>query len=594
MARPASLKPTSTGIYYRQVGYTETRSQPRFNLGTDKVEAGLRSARLEQLWRLVCERHESIHGLKPHTRKFWDREETKPPPPSWDDLSLAIARSVADGAPRFVLAPNPEMQGADSYRHWVARCAEAYGSVIPIVPSDPDLHAEGVRAEESARQAYLLEVVQRATAAYPTSDEVRLPTGQTVHQAYSAYREHVRTKHRDDQGRVTEWGETLSGWIDYVRGLTPDCDLSDFGLAAIDHVIEAVRSRPQARTHAAKGRAKISRKFATNLLKAFRPFIRWLHRSEQFKWRRPDDYEVTPVTIPKTDDERAKSLRSVQVASYTREELVTLWRYASPMERVLMALALNCAFGQRELATCRLDEIHRRCVHPHALLLGMASSNADSWVMRLRTKTDVYGEWQLWPTSVAAVDWYTARRPASESPLLLLTAGGRGLTERTAGNNSNRYLSNAWADLTSRVRKDYPDFRKLSFNKIRKTGINFIRKECGGELASLFAAHGRPFETDNLIEVYSNKPFGNLHKAIDGFRDWLQPVWDAVPAPFPSEWTESVRRGGPNISRGRIDKIIELHTAGKRIADIVRETGLSRETVRRWITRTTGEKPCST
>lgn len=81
LARPASLKPTSTGIYYRQVGYTETRSLPRFDLGTDKVEAGLRSARLEQLWRLVCDRHESIHGIKPHTRQFWDQEQTKPPQP---------------------------------------------------------------------------------------------------------------------------------------------------------------------------------------------------------------------------------------------------------------------------------------------------------------------------------------------------------------------------------------------------------------------------------------------------------------------------------------------------------------------------------
>ena len=144
MSRPASLRPTATGTYYRQLGYTATRTQPRFNLGTSKAEAIERNAKLEAMWKLVCERHEAIHGGETTQRHHRDGEQTKPPPTYWDEVSLEIARRIAGGATRFVLPPNPEMQGADSYLHWVGRYAEAFGSVIPVVPADPDLYAEGV------------------------------------------------------------------------------------------------------------------------------------------------------------------------------------------------------------------------------------------------------------------------------------------------------------------------------------------------------------------------------------------------------------------------------------------------------------------
>ena len=44
---------------------------------------------------------------------------------------------------------------------------------------------------------------------------------------------------------MTEWGERLSDLIDYLRRLTPDCDLAEFNQAAIDRVIERVRAARQ-------------------------------------------------------------------------------------------------------------------------------------------------------------------------------------------------------------------------------------------------------------------------------------------------------------------------------------------------------------
>src|SRR6185436_2691746 len=97
------------------------------------------------------------------------------------------------------------------------------------------------------------------------------------------------------------------------------------------------------------------------------------------------------------------------------------------------------------------------------------------------------------------------------SPFFLLTNKGKPLVGRTTGNNESRLVANLWGNLTDRVRVDDRRFRKLSFNKLRKTGINLMRMEGGSEIASLYAAHGRPYEEDSLLELYANKPFARMH-----------------------------------------------------------------------------------
>jgi DNA invertase Pin-like site-specific DNA recombinase len=64
-------------------------------------------------------------------------------------------------------------------------------------------------------------------------------------------------------------------------------------------------------------------------------------------------------------------------------------------------------------------------------------------------------------------------------------------------------------------------------------------------------------------------------------REWLEPVFASVADPFP----DHEKLGGANISRGTIDRIIELYTAGDRVSLIAEKLNLSPETVRRWVNR---------
>lgn len=574
MARPASLKPTSTGVYYRQIGYLQSGSQPRFNLGTDRIAALERNAKLEQLWQIITTE-------APGTRH--SEGEIGPGKPAWDTITHAIALAIAKGADRFVVPQPPEMADADSYFYFVHRYAEPFGKLIPILPTSVEAFEEAARKEAEKHREFVAGLARKAEIAFPTVGGIdNLPTGQTVHQALDAYCEHIQEVYRDEESRITEWGEVQVDQVAFIRRQTTNCDLSQFGLGAIESTIEVIRKRPPAAT---KHKRPISRTYTKNSIKQFRKFLRWLHRAESFRWRKPEDYEVRAVRIPKSESERGSALSATQVATYSREELGILWKAADPMDRLLMALALNCGFGKREVATLRLSELHFRQTHPYADVLQMPSRADDSWVMRLRGKTEVYGEWRLWPVTVVALEWYLKRRPTSESSFVLVDRYGNPLEKRTAGNNTSSAIANYWSALTTRIRKDTPTFRSLSFNKLRKTGQNYLRSRHSAEVASVYASRGKPFPADDLLEVYTNKPFARVHAALRDFETWLQPVLEATPNPFPDNWHKTRASGGPNISQATIANIQALHRAGRRIADIAREVGLSRETVRRWVNR---------
>jgi hypothetical protein len=50
----------------------------------------------------------------------------------------------------------------------------------------------------------------------------------------------------------------------------------------------------------------------------------------------------------------------------------------------------------------------------------------------------------------------------------LVNRQGRRFDAPTKGNHANFQIPNSWFRLTEQVRKDDPEFRRLSFNKLRK------------------------------------------------------------------------------------------------------------------------------
>ena len=156
-----------------------------------------------------------------------------------------------------------------------------------------------------------------------------------------AYRKYVEEKFTE-KGALTAWGMTQIGIIDFLVKHLPDLPMDKLDMLGIESCLDVIRKRPLSVTHSSKGQKPITLKYATNSIKQFRNFIRWLHRSSDWEWEKPRDYEVLPVRVVKTEAERRGG--HSQVKTYSVDELVTIWKYATPRVRAMTALALELRF----------------------------------------------------------------------------------------------------------------------------------------------------------------------------------------------------------------------------------------------------------
>jgi hypothetical protein len=362
----------------------------------------------------------------------------------------------------------------------------------------------------------------------------------------------------DGSGRISPTGRLWQRQVRQIKAHAEDMPLGLFDLHKIDHLIHYWASRPTMK----RTKKPASPDTVKDIIKRVRTFVKWLHKTSEFKWRKPDDYEPGRVRIRLTPQERSARLIPDRVQTYTAEELATLYEYASPWERFLMVLALNCGFGIDQISMLQVAEVH-----------AAGERHSSPWIGRVRYKTGVYGEWALWPQTVAGIEWMKKRREGSEETGLVLTKKGRPLS-LTAGSNRNMAIPNAWNILTKRVQKDHPEFRRLSFNKLRKTAIDLVRKLSDGETAGIFACHGQVV-SDDLLERYANRHFAKVFEAIDRLYKVLEPVFAEVADPFPAD----MKKHNPFVTVAQRRRMAELRAQGYTQKKIAEELGLHRGTV---------------
>lgn len=532
MKRPTRQK---DGRYLRNIG--PAKRQQKFYLGRDEGEALLRSVQIEKLWQ-------------------WRKQNCKDlgEAPAWDELSVSVAKAIAAGEKSVVLH-------VDAPPDLAVGLISGIREILPHLEvrlSNQHAQAEGEDYFRS-RAAKLDDLARHFTL---------VEGNQTMAEAIDAYIESVKQDYRLPNGLVTEWGQGKIRQIEYLKRHAPSLRLADLDLEQIEGIIRLIAKRPPRK----RDKTPISHSWAKATIKEFRKFLRWLHKSKAFRWRKPVDYEVEPNRIRITEDERVS--RTPFVETYSNVELSTLWKYATPWERCLMALGLNCGFGMAEIGTLRKEEFYPRQPHPLADQLKLHELDDESWIRRNRAKTLSYGEWLLWPETLASITWIDHHRPNTDSPYIVVTQKGRPLKDE--GKRNSR-IANIWAALTKRVQKDDTEFPKRSFNKLRKTSSNMIRHQWGDAIADLFLAHGSPPPNHKHLHHYTNPRFATLHKAIQWLRTELQEVFEGVDQPFP----EREKKGGANISLGRIQLIHELHDKGMPFDLIAKKVNVSKETVRR-------------
>jgi hypothetical protein len=550
----------SRGNYQRDLGWKEKEGkvvQHRFYFGTNQTQAQIRCLSVLRCWDAVEAR--------------WGRlaPQHRTPRPLWDRLSLEIARAVAGGQDEFPLEPDhwdvcrewPEDSSRDGLPYgllvWFRQLQEDF-PMIRFRQAGPWPH-EAID-QEKARQRQMAETAARLVAAV-------VCTGQTLHQALDAFSQWHEVEYRTPEGVISHHGKVCQKQVALLKEHAPNLALEAFGLEEIEALVRHWQQRPLS-----KRRQPISRETAKNLIKRIRHFVRWLHKSSAFPWRKPLDYEVEHVRIRLTQAERAQKVSTTQVKTYTVEQLATLWKYASPRERLLMVLALNCGFGQAEITSLQQAEVFSNQRHDHYPITG-------SFIKRLRSKSEVYGEWQLWEVTERALEWWATQRPETDETALLVTKTGRPLSAPTKGNNRNGRIPGAWASLTNRIRKDMPEFPRLSFNKLRKTAGNLVRRKAGGEMLAMFHSRAKSADVDDQAERYTDRPFDKLFEVLGLIRADLAPVFDTVADPFPAD----ARKRNPSISVAVRERIVALRRGGKEYKDVASDCQVSVDTVRRYL-----------
>lgn len=574
----------ATGNYERLLGWKADREgekprQHKFYLGKERLAASIANQRLEKLWGII-------------------EEEAGDRPPRWDWQTLEIGKAVAKGRTEYEVPRQPFMP-PHNYVAEVKRMGKRF-PIIACVPADNDYFAQGVAVATGAAAHAMIQSKSAIVQNTEYLKELNAPIpalGDTLHVAFDEYCEHLRktvlTPPVDGEVQGTSsYGNIQIKNVLRLKEKHPECPLASVNLTAIQSMIDIWRNRPKV-----KGKTKpIARKVAVEHIKQLRNFFRWLHKNDKYEWRRPEDFADLVTMVPINRTETANTISSLQVDTYDVEEIALLYRYATPFERVLLLLGLNCGFGASEVGSLTVREVQLHCVHPKAAKIRFDSTEGDSFIMRIRRKTGVYGEWLLWPETATALEWAFNRRRKQTSvkrgqqkgkdislqntSLLLLSDDGTPLVKQTANGNTSNRIANLWATgLTKRIQKDHPSFRKLSFNKLRKTASDLIRHESDGEISGIFLTHGQPVKSDDLSDEYTNRPFAKVFYAIRAVRSHLDTVFSFQPT-----WPEERKKGGPNISIGKAERIKKLRSQGFKVAVIAEKVGVSQMTVRRHMT----------
>lgn len=628
--RRQTWKPDRRGYYTRQLGWklsgTGKLQQHKFILGTDRREAEKRDQKLQELWDIFA-------GTRSEPRPLWTDDllhiasqiakgATRVPVPRQGQSSPAgYAERIERLQSRY---PVVHFTAEDEAAYALGRSMLAEFRAVPV--SDKAMinfsqmmanisvrereamrRAESVLAEvglslgglprpvptEKMSQPHLFGVLRPCDAVPPQTTSPSRSESQrsgakpivtppaTLHRAFQAYQEHLRTEyHRPEIQQVSAWGQTQIRQVETLAKHHLDIPLSTLDADAVSEMVGYWRRRPNK-----WGTEQLmTSKSAGNYLGTLKRFLNWLHTTSKFDWKKPvalSDLDTRVRRLP--SDYARRSLE--QVDTFTLDELKLLMRYGQPIDRLLLLLGLNCGFGAAEVSSLLVGEIRIRQAHTarEQEILGFNSTNEDSFIKRIRRKSGVYGEHILFPQTVQAVEWAIQQRRSfpefGPDARLLLNQHGHAFDKPTRTGNANQSIPNHWKRLLTRIRKDDGVIRELSFGKLRKTASDLIRRFSDGEIAAVFDCHGKPVGSDNLSDVYTNRPFGKVFRAIRDVQTYLSPVFaEAGENPFaeqPQAYTK----------RSTVDRITEFHEAGVPARAIAKEVGVSLATVKRHVAR---------
>ena len=582
-------EPDERGRYPRKVGWwinnRGKRSKYTFRFGKDKDQAKARLARVRELWAEVEKQNHALKAQVGFPPMLPESEENKPEP-VWTSETLWIAKELAAGNVQIAVGAIPTLHDYE-YAQRLQELANKF-PFICFVADHKDRYEDGSLFLAKAADHQLAELERR----YPDSLRQRTMVGikksKTLHQAIDAYVEHVKKTDLDP----TLEGPTLSSFgaqkianAKIIKIHHEDRPV-DLDLDACQELLDYWRHRPLTRDKRIDPPRPMANRYCQNQIAELKRFFRWLHKSKEFPWRKPEDFEDLRTDVRDIQEERTSIAAYTVRSCYLPSELPILNKHTTPLERLLLLLGLNCGFKGAEQGTLLLDHLFVDRPHPNEQYLKEVAkyecNDDDRFILYSRNKTKVYGEFLLWPQTVELILWQIEQRktPIEKYGLtfrnLLVTKTGK-LFHRLTGGGKNRsqIFNNKWTALIKRIQKSEADFPKYPFSSLRDTAADLVRQVAGGEVSATFLMHGQPVKQDDLLDLYTKRPFGKVFEALRILENELKPMFDAAPD---NVIEQPMQQYTPLNKR---ERIVELRGEGRSVTQIMEEVGVSRMTVLR-------------
>ncbi len=383
------------------------------------------------------------------------------------------------------------------------------------------------------------------------------PIPGSLHEALDAYATYVLTSDAKNFDR--------HGKIGQLRQRHADQPLATLGLDACRTLIDYWRQRPPRHD----GRGQYSEKRSREQLAELVRFFEWLHLSEQFHWREPEDFARLDRTII-NDGSARKSILESKLPVFGLTDLASLVRNADMPEKLWIVWCLNNSHGAAEVGRVQWEDIYLNQDHPWRKE-GLKIWQGGDWVGFLRPKTDVLGWWMLWPETVELLlRWRKTSgdllgREVRDKDPVILRESGEPLYNDDAKNGQSGFY-NHFSRLKEKCKRLGFPVADLPPGTLR----NQFSDWCGGEeadatVASVALAHGLPHRGDKLLyKHYANRPWRRLFEKQKEFRDYCRPVLDAIKEkpPLPPK-VEELKRLWPSLTGSKLQKVRAAATSLK-------------------------------
>jgi len=457
-------------------------------------------------------------------RTLYDRQCERSQIERWNHWALQVARRIGNGeqlTDGFLATMFDSVTVAG-----VAAQLRAWG----ISVTTGDIHQQGMQVSQEQIEAIVAKSVQEQVAQLRSvrgvivdqavvGDPMTMAETASFYEALDSFGFYMReTGKKDERGKLTNTVYTDLDTLKQIKERIDDFPLRQFLLPKWEAVLAVWKNRPTT-----KRGNRGSRDWVEDVIKILFRFVRWLDTNPQFKWTMPRGFlDVDRRIISLPQDESSEIFQTISKMTYSPEELATIMRNTDPFWKCIIAVCVNCAFGQSEIGQWSTKRIVFSHAHPHAEKIGWRSKGSDHWACGPRPKTGCYGEHLLWPEVADAI------KPlmADGRPVLAVTRTGKPMW-MTHAKRPQSQIDNRWKSLMDRITKKTPDFPRLPFGSLRDVLPDIIRQKYSDDVASLALQH-KTYSADKLLQCYANFPFAKLFKATEELREHFKPMLDAL------------------------------------------------------------------